>query len=50
MIEGPFETAAAYLTGILRRERERKAEAARDRRIRVIRNQPRNSHAWKGKR
>jgi hypothetical protein len=49
MMEYPYEHAAAYLAGILRRERERKADIARDRRIRVIRNQPRNRHAWKGK-
>jgi hypothetical protein len=31
-------------------EREQRAELERERRLRIIRNLPRNRHAWKGKR
>jgi hypothetical protein len=50
MIEGPLDSFAVSIVGYVRRLTERKAEAERERRLRIIRNLPRNRHAWKGKR
>jgi hypothetical protein len=55
MIEGPVENALASLEAILRcpvpRTMQRyRAELESERRLRIIRNLPRNRHAWKGKR
>jgi hypothetical protein len=40
----------AYVDYLRRLGREERARTEHDRRLRVIRNQPRNRHAWKGKR
>jgi hypothetical protein len=55
MIEGPLENVVASLEAILRcpvpRTAQRyRAELERERRLRIIRNLPRNRRAWKGKR
>jgi hypothetical protein len=50
MIEGRLDWLAASVAGISRRLAEQRAELERERRLRVIRNLPRNRHAWKGKR
>jgi hypothetical protein len=50
MMEGRLDWLAASVAGISRRLAEQRAELERDRRLRIIRNLPRNRHAWKGKR
>jgi hypothetical protein len=41
---------AVSIVGDVSRLTERKAEAERERRLRIIRKLPRNRHAWKGRR
>jgi hypothetical protein len=51
MIEGPLDSFAKTIVGYVRRSIEQAREQAeRERRLRIIRNLPRNRHAWKGKR
>jgi hypothetical protein len=50
MIEGRLDWLAASVAGISRRLAEQRAELERERRLRIIRNLPRNRRAWKGKR